>query len=243
MSHDLPAVPNLQHLRKQAKKRLRDLQRQDPDSRLADAQRALAREYGFASWETLKAHVEEERRQGVPGDRAQPAGGGNRGDDGQHTAAATAEPPSEPLFPRFTFRARQALFFARYEAAESGRRFIGPRDVLLGVIRAAGGALHDAFARGGVGLEEARTALSDEEHGAPIGTGIEIPFRGEAVETFRAAAAEADRLGHRDIRLPHIVLALGRRPDAVGAFLESSGLSAEQLQQVAETSEADDRLP
>ena len=232
MSQHLPAVPNLEHLKKQAKKRLRDLQRQDPESKLADAQRTLAREYGFASWEALKAQVE-----------AQPAAGGNRGDDGQQTAVAAAEPPPEPLFPRFTPRARQALFFSRYEAAEAGRRVIEPRDVLLGVIRAAAGALHDAFERGGVALEQARNALSGEAHGPRIDSSIEVPFRNETVEIFRAAAAEANRLDHHDIGLAHITLALLRRPDAVGAFLESSGLSAERLQQVAATAEADDRLP
>jgi hypothetical protein len=36
------------------------LKQQSPDAQLADAQHALAREYGFASWPRLKAHVEGE---------------------------------------------------------------------------------------------------------------------------------------------------------------------------------------
>jgi Glyoxalase superfamily protein len=58
MSRDLPARPNLEHLRKQAKDLLPDLQRQSADAKLADAQHAIAREYGFPNWSTLKAHVE-----------------------------------------------------------------------------------------------------------------------------------------------------------------------------------------
>jgi hypothetical protein len=58
MSRDLPARPNLDHLRKQAKEHLPELQRQNPGSKLADAQYLIAREYGFASWAALKAHVE-----------------------------------------------------------------------------------------------------------------------------------------------------------------------------------------
>lgn len=54
----LPNRSNLEHLRKQAKALLPGLQRLDPAARLADAQHALAREYGFPSWATLKAHVE-----------------------------------------------------------------------------------------------------------------------------------------------------------------------------------------
>ena len=57
MSRDLPPRPNLDHLKKQAKELLRALKRQDPDAQLADAQHAIAREYGFTSWPRLKAHV------------------------------------------------------------------------------------------------------------------------------------------------------------------------------------------
>lgn len=60
MSRDLPARPNLDHLKKQAKERLQALKLQDPGAQLADAQHALAREYGFTSWPRLKAHVEGE---------------------------------------------------------------------------------------------------------------------------------------------------------------------------------------
>jgi hypothetical protein len=58
MSRHLPSRPNLEYLRKQAKIRLAELQQLDPNAQLADAQHALAREYGFASWARLKAEVE-----------------------------------------------------------------------------------------------------------------------------------------------------------------------------------------
>jgi len=60
MSRDLPARPNLDHLKKQAKELLQSLREQDPDAQLVGAQHALAREYGFPSWPRLKAHVESE---------------------------------------------------------------------------------------------------------------------------------------------------------------------------------------
>ena len=58
MSRNLPTRPNLEYLKNEAKDRLDDLRRTDPRGRLADAQQALARDYGFASWPKLKAHVE-----------------------------------------------------------------------------------------------------------------------------------------------------------------------------------------
>jgi ankyrin repeat protein len=53
MSRELPAKPSLESLRKQAKQ----LQRTMSQGKLADAQRALARDYGFADWAKLKTYV------------------------------------------------------------------------------------------------------------------------------------------------------------------------------------------
>jgi hypothetical protein len=57
MSRHLPSQPNLEYLKKQAKDLLADLARTDATAQLADAQRQLARDYGFATWAALKAHV------------------------------------------------------------------------------------------------------------------------------------------------------------------------------------------
>jgi len=78
MSRELPEKPNLEHLKKQAKDLLREAQQGDaaaierfrslasfstPASlQLADAQHAVARDYGFASWPKLKEHVESRSR-------------------------------------------------------------------------------------------------------------------------------------------------------------------------------------
>src|SRR5258707_1220378 len=59
MSSSLPSRPNLEWLRKTAKQRLAELRKIDPGAKLADAQRAVAREHGFPSWRKLKAHVEQ----------------------------------------------------------------------------------------------------------------------------------------------------------------------------------------
>lgn len=74
MTRRLPPHPNLEHLKRQAKALLDQLAAGDTvaherfrallsrtapaEPRLADAQLALARDYGFASWARLKAHVE-----------------------------------------------------------------------------------------------------------------------------------------------------------------------------------------
>ena len=53
MSRQLPEKPSLEYLKKEAK----ELRRAMPQGKLADAQHALANDYGFASWAKLKAHV------------------------------------------------------------------------------------------------------------------------------------------------------------------------------------------
>jgi hypothetical protein len=54
----LPVNPSLEHLRKQAKELLSKLRQANPEVRLAEAQHAIARQYGFASWPKLKVYVE-----------------------------------------------------------------------------------------------------------------------------------------------------------------------------------------
>jgi hypothetical protein len=77
MSRELPAKPNLEHLKNQAKDLLRDFQQGDPGAKqlfrthaassadspkLADALHVVACEYGFSSWPKVKEHVESVTR-------------------------------------------------------------------------------------------------------------------------------------------------------------------------------------
>jgi ankyrin repeat protein len=57
-SSSLPDAPSLDWLRKQAKRTLSRLRKTNPAAKLADAQFELAKQYGFASWRALKAHID-----------------------------------------------------------------------------------------------------------------------------------------------------------------------------------------
>jgi len=65
-SSQRPSHPNLEWLRKSAKKRLAELRAADPQAKLADAQRAVAREHGFPSWRKLKSHIETAATEAPP---------------------------------------------------------------------------------------------------------------------------------------------------------------------------------
>src|ERR1043165_9161905 len=69
MSRELPANPNLEFLKKQAKALLDQSRQQGAAMKLADAQHTLARDYGFASWPKLRAHVETLERSLPPADQ------------------------------------------------------------------------------------------------------------------------------------------------------------------------------
>jgi len=66
----LPDRPNLEYLKKLAKEKLQEMQRADASAQLADAQLAVAREHGFASWRKLRAHLDALRPPGEPSGRA-----------------------------------------------------------------------------------------------------------------------------------------------------------------------------
>src|SRR5262249_51795995 len=144
MSRHLPARPSLEFLKKQAKDRLRELRQQDQDSKLADAQHAIAREYGFANWPSLSAHIEA-----LPPDTPQVGvdvqSDGNRGGGGGRSVASDEGNGSEFGFERYTTTARRALFFSRHEASQAGSHTIAPQHLLLGLMRAARGLASQMF--------------------------------------------------------------------------------------------------
>lgn len=60
----LPDAPDLDWLRKQAKRRLAELRKATPAAKLSDAHFDLARQYGFSSWRSLKAYVDSQTVEG-----------------------------------------------------------------------------------------------------------------------------------------------------------------------------------
>lgn len=196
----LPLRPSLAHLRKQAKARLAQLRQQRPDATLTQAQHALALDYGFASWPKLKANVE--------------------------LRLALPPLPKPVTFQRYTSAAKQALFFARYEAANAGSRVIEPEHVVLGLLRAGEGR------RGGLlalALGAARATLVTSP-GEPLPREAHVPFSEPTRRAFRAAGEEADSLQHEEIGLVHIVLGVLREQESPASrWLIEQGFGADRV--------------
>jgi hypothetical protein len=212
MSRDLPPRPDLAHLKKQAKALLRELRQRDANASLADALHAVARDYGFASWPKLKAHLQTTSFQLPP----------------------LAASSSAPLFPRFTEAAKRTLFFSRYEALSRGCLEIAPEHVLLGVIRGAGGATRGMFESAGISLDDARTAMAVANRPrVEVVEPAQVPLQSSTRALFTIAGEEADRLGHERIATAHIVLALVRDGGAAAGFLRERGLTLDAIRAAA----------
>jgi hypothetical protein len=223
MPRDLPERPDLEHLKKQAKALLRELRQRDANASLADALHALAREYGFASWPKLKAHVES---------------GFSRISESS-PALPLASSSSAPLFPRFTEAARRTLFFSRYEAVSLGRLEIAPEHVLLGVIRGAGRATRAMLEKAGITLNDARAAIA-AANGPRDGVvePVQVPFQSATKTLFAAAGEEADRLGQQKIATVHIVLALLHSDGVAASYLTGRGMTLDSVRGAASADRA-----
>jgi hypothetical protein len=58
VARSLPDRPSLEHLKNEAKARLRVLRQANPRAKLSEVQFAIAREYGCSSWRELKSSIE-----------------------------------------------------------------------------------------------------------------------------------------------------------------------------------------
>jgi len=188
---ELPARPSFEHLRKQAKALLQALRQQNPDASLSEAQHTLARDYGFASWPKLKAHVEQ-----------------------------LAVPPEPPVFPRFTPKARESLFYSWHEANQLRSGVIEPGHVLLGLIRAGTGLKGRMFEPSDLLLDQARAHVKARLTSAvPVPPDWHMVLSPQVQRVFHAAVEEADAQHHRAVGLAHLLLGLLREGDAAATGL------------------------
>jgi hypothetical protein len=192
---ELPARPSLDHLRKQAKALLKTLRQENPDASLTEAQHAVAGQYGFASWPRLKAHVEQ--------------------------LAARSEPP---IFPRFTPKARESLFFSWHEAHQLRSGVIEPGHLLLGLIRVGAGLEPRIFRA--ADLDTARALIAARVKATvPVPSDRRIVLGDRVQRVFRAAVEEADSRHHERVGLAHLLLAAVRQGDAtLSGLLDQLGI-------------------
>ena len=141
------------------------------------------------------------------------------------------------MFERFTEHARRVIFFARYEASQMGSSYIEPEHLLLGVLRersSLGFALP-----AGLNLEQARLDFQAESPvGSKTGTSVDLPMSHTSKRFLAYAAEEAERLNHRHIGTPHLLLGLLRDATPASKMLHKHGFELESLRQQIATAES-----
>jgi len=208
MSRELPEFPNLEHLKKQAKVRLRQLQQRDAGAKLTEAQLAIAREYGFASWTRLKTHIESLPTAVLA--KIEDSSGSGGGGGGASAGTAGSNDPGSGIFVRFTMRARRLIFFARYFAGKRGSDQIEVQHLLLGLLEEDADLIRRAVGNPRA-VENVRAAVEGRHN--PEGQPQEprsIPLSEDCKQVLRRAAEEADGLGHANISTGHVWLAFLR---------------------------------
>jgi hypothetical protein len=149
--------------------------------------------------------------------------------------------PREPFAPgdfsRFTQRARSTLIAAEERARAVGAAEITADHLAVGVLAEPDGlaarAIHDL----GVSDEQLRAAFpgpagpaAPAEPAAPESSDEPIPLGPSAVQTLKAAAHVARRMGHNYIGTEHILLALLAGRGGTAATLAGLGITAPAAQ-------------
>jgi ATP-dependent Clp protease ATP-binding subunit ClpC len=136
------------------------------------------------------------------------------------------------MFERFTERARQIIFCARYEASQLGSPYIETEHLLLGLFR-EDKALGQRF----MGSPETREAIRKEiEQHKPIGgkisSSVDLPLSIESQRVLAFAAEEAEGLSHRDVGTEHLLLGLLREKKCFAAkLLHDRGVHLEPIRE------------
>jgi Clp amino terminal domain, pathogenicity island component len=144
--------------------------------------------------------------------------------------------PKEPFTPgdfsRFTQRARSTLTGAEERAREVGAAEITADHLAVGLLAEPGGlaarAIHDL----GVNDEQFRAAFPGPAgSAAPAGSDEPIPLGPSALQTLKAAAEIALRMGHNYIGTEHILLALLASRSDTAATLTGLGITTPAAEQ------------
>ena len=133
------------------------------------------------------------------------------------------------MFERYDENARRAVFFARYEASQSGSSQIGSLHLLLGILRESGTlfTLADDSISVNDLIEDCRRALPD--HCEKTSTSVDMPLSSECQQALAEALMQSESQVSRFVQPVHLVLGLITASKDVAAILSKHGITAKKL--------------
>ena len=124
------------------------------------------------------------------------------------------------MFELYTEQARQALFFARYEAFQLGSAFVETEHVLLGLLREEQSAIARVLATSRLSIEEVRREVEARTARRAVASeSADVPYSDETRKVLEYSAQEADRLLHDHVGTEHLLLGLLREDRGVAAII------------------------
>ena len=120
-------------------------------------------------------------------------------------------------FERFTGKARQVVVAAQEQARLLKHSYIGTEHLLLGLLEVPDGTAAKVLHQLGYGREAAQIDIAAVVKPGTRELSGHIPFTPQAKKTLELALREAQRLHHHHVGTEHILLALVREGEGVGA--------------------------
>jgi ATP-dependent Clp protease ATP-binding subunit ClpC len=114
------------------------------------------------------------------------------------------------MLENLTERARRTLFFARYEAAQTGARAIGSEHLLLGLLRESDEIVEQLLQRFQLSGDDLRADLAPVGNGAETQMPAELPLAEDSRRILLLAAHEAEVLGQPSVGNEHLLLGVLR---------------------------------
>lgn len=112
------------------------------------------------------------------------------------------------MFERYTENAKRAIFFARWEAQQSGSAYIEAEHVLLGLTHDADSKANQLF--GLSACTENFRSLLEVHAAAKPSTSVDLPLSNPSKRILAYAAQEADKLASTPIGTEYLLLGLLR---------------------------------
>ena len=135
------------------------------------------------------------------------------------------------LFSNFTEKARISINEAHDSAVRMGHNYIGSEHLLLGLVLEGSGVAAKVLTDNGITEEKVVQSIKKYVGtGNPLPENTNLPLTPRTKRIIEMSAAEASRLGHCYIGTEHILMAIIREGDSVGAkIIDSLGVNPPSL--------------
>ena len=135
------------------------------------------------------------------------------------------------LFSNFTEKARISINEAHDSAVRMGHNYIGSEHLLLGLVLEGSGVAAKVLTDNGITEEKVVQSIKKYVGtGNPLPENTNLPLTPRTKRIIEMSAAEARRLGHSYIGTEHILMAIIREGDSVGAkIIDSLGVNPPSL--------------